>query len=64
MYLTLDWDRIVRGFEIWRIITCFPFMGRLGLPFLMNMVLFYRCVERTETPLLRSRTAQPRSSPL
>eukprot|EP01126_Amoeba_proteus_P027342 TRINITY_DN2713_c0_g1_i11.p1 TRINITY_DN2713_c0_g1~~TRINITY_DN2713_c0_g1_i11.p1 ORF type:complete len:198 (-),score=5.63 TRINITY_DN2713_c0_g1_i11:254-847(-) len=38
MYLILDWNSVYRKFEIWRLVTCFLFQGRLGFHFLINLM--------------------------
>jgi len=42
MLLILDWNLVVRHFQIWRLVTCFLFHGALGFPFLINMLFLVR----------------------
>jgi len=41
-FLLLDFDALYRKFEIWRLVTPFIFHGRLGFPFLINMMFLVR----------------------
>jgi len=41
-YLTLDFTRIYQRFEIWRFVTAFLFHGRLGFPFLINLMFLVK----------------------
>jgi hypothetical protein len=36
--LILSFDKVFKDFEVWRLVTCFFFHGKLGFPFLMHMV--------------------------
>mmetsp|Transcript_11402 Transcript_11402/g.27057 ORF Transcript_11402/g.27057 Transcript_11402/m.27057 type:complete len:84 (-) Transcript_11402:1279-1530(-) len=38
-YLALIWDNVLKKFEIWRLVTCFLFMGSFSFPWLMLMML-------------------------
>jgi len=40
--LLLDFEDITKRFEIWRLITAFLFHGKLGFPFLINMMFLVR----------------------
>ena len=52
-------------FEIWRLVSCFLFMGKLGFPFLINMMFLYRQAAPAPPPPSccspRARVAQPNS---
>eukprot|EP00123_Amoebidium_parasiticum_P007717 comp18312_c0_seq1/m.19374 comp18312_c0_seq1/g.19374 ORF comp18312_c0_seq1/g.19374 comp18312_c0_seq1/m.19374 type:complete len:252 (-) comp18312_c0_seq1:47-802(-) len=41
VYILLDWDSIT-SFEIWRLVTCFFFFGKLGFNFLVHMMFLYQ----------------------
>ena len=41
MLLILDWNLVIKSFQVWRLITCFLFHGALGFPFLINMLFLY-----------------------
>jgi hypothetical protein len=38
-----------RHMQIWRLVTCFAYFGRLGFPFLMNVYFLYNYSLRLET---------------
>lgn len=44
-YIFLSWDLIVRKFQVWRLITPFFFIGKLGLPFMFRLyfLIVYGC---------------------
>jgi len=42
MLLILDWNMVIKSFQIWRLVTCFLFHGALGFPFLINMLFLVR----------------------
>mmetsp|Transcript_19187 Transcript_19187/g.53851 ORF Transcript_19187/g.53851 Transcript_19187/m.53851 type:complete len:176 (-) Transcript_19187:84-611(-) len=44
-------------FEVWRLLTCFMFMGKLGFPFLLNMIYFYRQSSTLESQTFERRTS-------
>ncbi len=39
--LVLDWNKIFYNFQLWRLVTCFLFHGKLGFPFLIHMLFLY-----------------------
>jgi len=39
--LVLIWPKVLKQFEVWRLITCFLFHGRLGFAFLIHMLFLY-----------------------
>jgi len=41
-YLTLDFTKIYQRFEIWRLVTAFLFHGKLGFPFLINLIFLVK----------------------
>eukprot|EP00048_Salpingoeca_helianthica_P016188 m.230909 g.230909 ORF g.230909 m.230909 type:complete len:225 (+) comp18189_c0_seq1:62-736(+) len=47
--LLLDYNAIWDHFQIWRLVSCFAFFGRLGFPFLMNVYFLYSYSLRLET---------------
>merc|ERR1711871_1568850 len=40
--LYLDWDLIIKKFQIWRVVTAFTFFGKPGLPFLFQLYIMYK----------------------
>ncbi|ELR25279.1 Der1like domain family, member 1, putative [Acanthamoeba castellanii str. Neff] len=36
--LVLIWPKIITEFQLWRLVTCFLFHGKLGFPFLIHML--------------------------
>eukprot|EP01129_Flabellula_baltica_P011310 TRINITY_DN4925_c0_g1_i1.p1 TRINITY_DN4925_c0_g1~~TRINITY_DN4925_c0_g1_i1.p1 ORF type:complete len:234 (-),score=34.96 TRINITY_DN4925_c0_g1_i1:23-724(-) len=57
MTLILDFSAIFQRFEVWRLVTPFLFHGKLGFPFLVNMMFLYRYGALLETEIFRSDTA-------
>jgi len=57
MYLILNLHRVIHHFELWRLLTCFPFMGGLSFHFVMMMVMWYRYSGSLETSVFEGRTA-------
>eukprot|EP01103_Thecamoeba_quadrilineata_P007865 TRINITY_DN17687_c0_g1_i1.p1 TRINITY_DN17687_c0_g1~~TRINITY_DN17687_c0_g1_i1.p1 ORF type:complete len:252 (-),score=21.79 TRINITY_DN17687_c0_g1_i1:98-853(-) len=55
--LILSFPAIFKSFQIWRIITPFLFSGRLGFPFLMNLVILFKYSSSIETTEFQGRTA-------
>ncbi|KNC55609.1 derlin-1 [Thecamonas trahens ATCC 50062] len=56
-YLLLDLKLVWSRFHVWRLVTCFFFMGRLGFPFLMNTMYFYRYSTNLENQSFDGRPA-------
>eukprot|EP00616_Rhizochromulina_sp_CCMP1243_P003764 CAMPEP_0118963040 /NCGR_PEP_ID=MMETSP1173-20130426/1129_1 /TAXON_ID=1034831 /ORGANISM="Rhizochromulina marina cf, Strain CCMP1243" /LENGTH=263 /DNA_ID=CAMNT_0006911355 /DNA_START=98 /DNA_END=889 /DNA_ORIENTATION=- len=46
--LHLDWTRVWRGFEIWRLASNFVFFGTFSFPFLINLYLLVQYASRYE----------------
>ena len=42
--LYLSYDLIWERFQLWRLTTCFCFLGNFGFPFLMQLLILYDCV--------------------
>jgi len=55
--ITLDFTRIFKGFEIWRIVTCFFYHGSLGFSFLIHMLFLVRYGQSLEQTTFSGRTA-------
>eukprot|EP00052_Salpingoeca_macrocollata_P004913 m.44293 g.44293 ORF g.44293 m.44293 type:complete len:247 (+) comp14539_c0_seq1:108-848(+) len=55
--LVFSWPAIWHGFQIWRLVTCALFMGKLGFPFLINLYFLYSYSNMLETGLYDGRTA-------
>ncbi|EDQ89381.1 uncharacterized protein MONBRDRAFT_37095 [Monosiga brevicollis MX1] len=55
--LILNYPLIWGGFEIWRLVTCVFFFGKLGFPFLMNLYFLYNYSLNLERGLFERRTA-------
>ncbi|KAL6056623.1 Derlin 1 [Balamuthia mandrillaris] len=53
--LILDWDKVIRHFQLWRLVTCFLFHGRLGFPFLIHMLFLVRYGAALETSIFGGR---------
>eukprot|EP01137_Pigoraptor_chileana_P030043 Opistho-2@1300 len=56
-YLILDWENFAHKFQFWRIITAFLFMGKLGFPFLINLIFLYQYSRQNEDGLYGGRRA-------
>jgi len=56
-WLTLKYDDLYRHFEIWRLVTPFLFHGRLGFPFLINMLFLVRYGSSVEKDTFLNETA-------
>eukprot|EP01123_Difflugia_compressa_P013970 TRINITY_DN681_c1_g2_i1.p1 TRINITY_DN681_c1_g2~~TRINITY_DN681_c1_g2_i1.p1 ORF type:complete len:256 (+),score=27.59 TRINITY_DN681_c1_g2_i1:51-770(+) len=56
-WLVLDFYRLYRNFEIWRLVTPFIYHGRLGFPFLMNMMFLVRYGSSVEKDCFMNETA-------
>jgi len=56
-YLMFDPPSIYKQFQVWRLATCFMYMGRLGLPFLMNMLYWFKYSSSLETSIFENRLA-------
>ncbi len=39
--LVLIWPKVITEFQLWRLVTCFLFHGKLGFPFLIHMLFLY-----------------------
>ncbi|VDP01037.1 unnamed protein product [Soboliphyme baturini] len=48
---------IYKHFELWRLITCFCFLGTFGFSFLFNMIFTYRYCRMLEEGSFRGKTA-------
>ena len=57
MNLLLFWNPLVQGFEVWRIITCYLFAGKLGFPFVINLIFLFRHSSQLESLEFRQRSA-------
>jgi len=55
--IILDFPKVFYGFEIWRLITCFFFHGKLGFGFLMHMVFLVKYGQSLEMGTFAGRTA-------
>jgi len=55
--LVLHWPSVIQGFEIWRLVTCFVYQGRLGFPFLIHMLFLVRYGQSLEQTVFAGRTA-------
>lgn len=55
--LVFDPMMIYYKFQIWRLITCVFFFGKLGFPFLINLYFLYSYSVRLETELFERRPA-------
>lgn len=49
MSLVFSWSMIWHKFQIWRLITCVFFFGKLGFPFLIQLYFIYSYSNRVET---------------
>jgi len=47
---------VFQQFQIWRLVTCFLFLGRLGFPFLIDLIFLYRYCSMLETTTFDQRT--------
>jgi len=57
MYIILDMKKVIYSLEVWRIITCFFYHGRLGFPFLIHMMFLLRYGQSLEQETFAGRTA-------
>jgi len=48
MTLMLDWSSILWRFQIWRVFTCFTFLGKFGWPFVMNLIFVVQYAKTLE----------------
>jgi derlin-1 len=55
MLLILDWHAIFTQFQVWRLVTCFLFHGRLGFPFLIHMMFLVRYAGNLESEVFNGR---------
>eukprot|EP01071_Lankesteria_metandrocarpae_P002529 Lankesteria_metandrocarpae@DN238_c0_g1_i1.p1 len=55
--LYLNWNLIVREWQIWRIVTCFLFLGEFGLTFFWNMYMLVFYCGRLESDVFRGKSA-------
>jgi Derlin-2/3 len=46
--LFLDFDKVFYKFEIWRLVTCFIFFGKFGLPFVFQIYILVRYMQYLE----------------
>jgi len=56
-WIVLNFQLVFKNFEIWRLITCFLYHGRLGFPFLIHMLFLVRYGESLEQTTFAGRTA-------
>jgi len=56
-WLILDFDALIYRFEIWRLVTPFLFHGKLGFPFLINMLFLVKYGSSVEKDLFLNETA-------
>jgi Derlin-2/3 len=54
----LDWDRVLRKYEIWRPLTASFLLGPLGLNFLFDLVFLYRFSKSLETGVFMGSSAE------
>eukprot|EP00128_Syssomonas_multiformis_P000768 Colp12_sorted_trinity150504_noHs@30732 len=57
MYLYLSWDHVVKNFQVWRLLSCFLFHGKLSWNFMINIVFLYRYSLALEEGLFEGRPA-------
>jgi len=57
VYIILDYSKVFNGFEIWRLVTCFFFHGKLGFGFLIHMLFLVRYGQSLEQTTFAGRTA-------
>jgi len=57
MLLVLNFTLVFKHFEIWRLLTCFFFHGKLGFPFLIHMMFLVRYGQSLEQTTFSGRTA-------
>jgi len=55
--LILTFDGVFHSFQIWRLATAFLFNGKLGFPFLLNMIFLYRQSRQLEEDVYRGRAS-------
>jgi len=55
--LVLNFQQVFYSFEIWRLVTCFFFHGKLGFPFLIHMLFLVRYGQSLEETVFNGRTA-------
>ena len=48
MTLMLSWEQILWRFQIWRVFTCFTFLGKFGWPFVMNLIFVVQYAKTLE----------------
>eukprot|EP01113_Clastostelium_recurvatum_P034225 TRINITY_DN4615_c0_g1_i1.p1 TRINITY_DN4615_c0_g1~~TRINITY_DN4615_c0_g1_i1.p1 ORF type:complete len:256 (-),score=28.80 TRINITY_DN4615_c0_g1_i1:87-806(-) len=55
--LLLDFNSVFGQFQIWRLVSSFFFLGGLGFPFLINMMMIYQYSRNLEMGSFHGRTA-------
>lgn len=46
--LYLDWTLVINKFQIWRLMTCYIFFGKFGLPFVFQLYFLVRYATKYE----------------